>query len=332
MSDSISYQDDFASMEGKHFGRPISDANSAYLYETYGAPRMQILADRRKDRIQQLAFEKAQLDLQRIKEENQRKNIEAEIIAEESSALTEIRNNPELDSFEKVQAINDRRQNVFARNPLMAGSSLLKTVFDTAASTSSALKAKEEAQARNITALANIGDVDRATALANEDGRVTDTERGLLEVAKSVDSDNKAKARASGLSERRSNLSRQLQKDINDISGFGKPDTTGSGIDMPTDKVEDARVRGGAGEFRLDKDQNERMRGIAGRHLSPKEFEAYVDLESKEYEDGGFYDDASRKSYLLNKLNGIVFSFLNDLNTAGGSADTSAGKDAYTKE
>mgnify|MGYP003144307695 FL=1 len=331
MSDSISYQDDFAPMEGKHFGRPISDANSAYLYETYGAPRMQILADRRKDRIQQLAFEKAQLDLQRIKEENQRKNIEAEIIAEESSALTEIRNNPELDSFEKVQAINVRRQNVFSRNPLMAGSALLKTVFDTAASTSSALKAKEEAQARNITALASIGDVDRATALANEDGRITDTERGLLEVAKSTDEDNKAKARASGLSERRSDLSKQLQKDIDTISRFVGYDK-GSGIDMPTDQVEDARVRGGGGEFRLDKDQNERMRGIAQRQLSPKEFEAYVDLESKEYEDGGFYDDASRKSYLLNKLNGIVFSFLNDLNTAGGSADTSAGKDAYTKE
>ena len=214
----------------------------------------------------------------------------------------------------------------------MAGSSLLKTVFDTAASTSSALKAKEEAQARNITALASIGDVDRATALANEDGRITDTERGLLEVAKSTDEDNKAKARASGLSERRSDLSKQLQKDIDSISRFGKIDTGGTSLDMPTDKVEDAKVREGGAEFALNKDESERMRGIAKRQLSPKEFEAYVGLESKAYEDGGFYDDASRKNYLLNKLNGIVFSFLNDLNTAGGSANTSAGKDAYTKE
>ncbi len=128
----FSYGDDIAPMKGEYFGmRPVSTRMSEYLFEQYDRPMMQMQAERRKVQAQELAFQRAQLEFDKAKEDSRRQQEEADHLAVVAAQLSENLNS-DMSNFDKMNLINQTRQDLYTSKPRLAGSQLFKGLFASA--------------------------------------------------------------------------------------------------------------------------------------------------------------------------------------------------------
>jgi len=292
MATTFTYADDIAPMKGDYFGRPISTRMSQYLYEQYDRPMMQMQAEGNKLRAQQLAFERAELELERVREENRRQQDEADAIARVSQDLT-MGLSSDMDPTDQIGFINKTRQDTFAQSPRLAGSPLFKSLFDSATKSALGSQQQQNINVPQMQQTAGLGDVEATERLADADGVRTRTELGIIETAKSQREANKARAQSG----RAKAFGAELKTSLSEVKNFG------SVVEARPQSGDDEQSFQPVDKFQMTKDENQQMMGIVNKFLTPEDQKKYKENAAAQEEGtGGFFDDESRKNFLINKL------------------------------
>jgi len=281
----FSYGEDIAPMKGEYFGmRPVSTHMSQYLYEQYDRPMMEMQA---KD----LAFQRAQLEFDKAKEESRRQQEEADHLAVVSAQLSENLNS-EMSNFDKMNLINQTRQDLYTSKPRLAGSQLFKGLFTSATQSVAGAEAQQDYYIPQMTAISSLGDVAAAEQLADADGIRTEKEKGLLQVTKAHAKALSGKAATAQKGKRLSADIDDLKDKIATVRRLGKQ----AGAEPETEEERDTydpNVQA-AQKLVLQKSEVQQMSGIADIYLTGKALDTYKTF--------GFTDVGSRKNYLLNQL------------------------------
>tara|TARA_R110002020_G_scaffold16815_3_gene59294 strand:+ start:275 stop:1264 length:990 start_codon:yes stop_codon:yes gene_type:complete len=289
----FSYGDDIAPMKGEYFGmRPVSTRMSEYLYEQYDRPMMQMQAERRKVQAQDLAFQRAQLEFDKAKEDSRRQQEEADHLAVVSAQLSEGLNS-DMSNFDKVNLINQTRQDLYTSKPRLAGSPLFKGLFTSATQSVAGSEAQQDYYIPQMTAVSSLGDVETAERLANSDGILTEKEKGLIEVTRAHAKALSGKTGAGRADKRLNAEIDRIKSNIAIVRRLGdevaaEPETDEEREEYDPNVQQESKLR-------LYKGQVQQMSGIAESHLTGKALEQYRDADH-------FHDVGSRKNYLINQL------------------------------
>ena len=243
-----------------------------------------------------LAFDSA-------REESARQKQEADHLGQVSANLSQIAKS-NMSSFDKVRSINDTRVSLFANKPMLAKSAMTNSLFSSALSSVQAQESQDNRYLPQIQTLAQLGDAEAAKRMANVDGLVTEQEEGMIEIAEAQARAKQQQTRSQYGAKRIQSQATDLKSDIALVRKFGDdtdimPDSDGGdddGVSVASPLV-------------IDKDDLSQMRGIAQRHLKGPKYEQVLN----KYLTFNFYDDASRKSYLINALSEKAIDLLDSL-------------------
>ena len=289
----FSYGDDIAPMKGEYFGmRPVSTRMSEYLYEQYDRPMMQMQAERRKMQAQELAFQRAQLEFDKAKEDSRRQQEEADHLAVVSSQLSENLNS-EMSNFDKMNLINQTRQELYATRPRMAGSTIFNGLFSSATQSVAGAEAQQDYYIPQMTAVSSLGDVETAERLANSDGVLTEKEKGLIEVTRAHAKALSSKTGAGRVDKRLNAEIDRIKSNIAIVRRLGDHESAEPQTEEEREEY-DPNVQA-AQTLKLHKTHVQQMSGIARTHLTGKALEQYNDADH-------FHDVGSRKNYLIDQL------------------------------
>ena len=288
----FSYGDDIAPMKGEYFGmRPVSTRMSEYLFEQYDRPMMQMQAESRKMQAQELAFQRAQLEFDKAKEDSRRQQEEADHLAVVSSQLSENLNS-DMSNFDKMNLINQTRQDLYTSKPRLAGSQLFKGLFASATQSVTGAEAQQDYYIPQMTAVSSLGDVETAERLANSDGILTEKEKGLIEVTRAHAKALSSKTGA-GRADKRLNAEIDLIKsDIALVRRLGDEGAAEPQTEEERDEY-DPNVQAEQ-TLSMSKSELQEMSEIAAQHLSGKTLDTYNTFD--------FYDVGSRKNHLIKQL------------------------------
>jgi hypothetical protein len=289
----FSYGDDIAPMKGEYFGmRPVSTRMSEYLYEQYDRPMMQMQAERRKVQAQDLAFQRAQLEFDKAKEDSRRQQEEADHLAVVSAQLSESLNS-DMSNFDKVNLINQTRQDLYTSKPRLAGSPLFKGLFTSATQSVAGTEAQQDYYIPQMTAISSLGDVPAAEQLADADGIRTEKEKGLIEVTRAHAKALSGKAATTQRGKRLGADIADLKDNIAIVRRLGKAGTTKPETEEEEESFDPLEQK--ESKLGMTKEDVQQMSGIADTYLTGKALEQYNDADH-------FYDVGSRKNYLLDQL------------------------------
>ena len=276
----FSYGEDIAPMKGEYFGmRPVSTHMSQYLYEQYDRPMMEMQAEERKVQAQELAFQRAQLEFDKAKEESHRQQEEADHLAVVSAQLSENLNS-EMSNFDKLNLINQTRQDLYATRPRMAGSTIFKGLFSSATQSVTGTAAQQDYFIPQMTAAAQLGDVKITKELADDDGIRTKKEEGLIKVAEA----HANRLTTSYATKQNQALLSALTSDIGLVEKLG-----GEG------ELTEAELESGIFDkpFTLNYEERLAMDAVMKRNF-PEDYDAYA---------GGTYPTpADKRQWVLNRL------------------------------
>ena len=302
----FSYGDDIAPMKGEYFGmRPISTGMSRYLYEQYDKPMMEMRALDRQERSQELAFKRARFEFDKVKEDSRRQHEEADHLADVSAQLSEGLNS-DMSSLDKMNFINQTRQELYATRPRMAGSTIFNGLFSSATQSVTGLAAQQDYFIPQMTATAQLGDVNITTELADDDGIRTKKEEGLIQVARATAADRKSRSEASYAAKQNQAHLSALTSDIGLVAKLG-----GEG------ELTEAELESGIFDkpFTLKYEERKAMDAVMKRNFSPEEYDAYAKAS--------YANPADKRQWVLDRLyrermalTGIVNSAPNDPNAA----------------
>lgn len=296
----FSYSDDIAPLKGDFFGmRPLSQRESDYLMTSQRNTR----AEERKEEIAELNYQRAVLAFNSAREESARQKQEADHLGQVSANLSQIAKS-NMSSFDKVRSINDTRVSLFADKPMLAKSAMTNSLFSSALSSVQAQDSQDNRYLPQIQTLAQLGDAEAAKRMANVDGLVTEQEEGMIEIAEAQARAKQQQTRSQYGAKQVQSQTAALKSAITIVRNFG--DETAI---MPDSDGGDDDGVSVASQLVLKNDEKQQMRGIARRQLKGPKYEKVLNT----YLTFKFYDDASRKNYLINALSEKAIDLLDSV-------------------